>query len=67
MSIRRRNLGQGILYIFNGNDFIVNSDLPAGEYEKMIALCLEHAGRMRDRREEAGPGKKLKNLKKLKL
>lgn len=43
MSIRRRNLGQGILYIFNGSDFTVNSGLPAGEYEKVLAFCREYA------------------------
>lgn len=45
MLIRRRNLGQGILYIFNGNDFIVNSGLPVVEFEKVLLFCQEHAGR----------------------
>lgn len=64
MSIRRRNLGQGILYIFNGNDFIVNSNLPAGEYDKVLSFCLEYAGRRRAGGKKQD-GVKTQNLKKL--
>ncbi|MCL6478413.1 MAG: hypothetical protein K6T65_08345 [Peptococcaceae bacterium] len=39
MSVRERSLGRGIVYIFNGRDFIVNSDLPLADYKEVRDCC----------------------------
>ncbi|MFZ5631973.1 MAG: hypothetical protein ACOY40_03935 [Bacillota bacterium] len=56
MSVRERNLGLGILYVFNGRNFIVNTDLPLADYEEVLACC------RRNDPDEAADKKRFRNF-----
>lgn len=43
MSVKNRDLGTEICYIFNGRDFIINKNLPQGDYEAIMSRCEENA------------------------
>lgn len=42
MSVKTRNLGLEIYYLFNGRDFIVNENLSDTEFQDILHFCREN-------------------------
>ncbi|KJR99728.1 MAG: hypothetical protein VR68_08315 [Peptococcaceae bacterium BRH_c4a] len=42
MSVKTRNLGLEIYYLFNGRDFIVNENLSDMEFQDIMHFCREN-------------------------
>ena len=42
MSVKTRNLGLEIYYLFNGRDFIVNENLGDTEFQEILHFCREN-------------------------
>lgn len=52
MPVRKINLALDVIYIFNGRDFFINSNLPLADYNKVLSLCQRN-----DREADPSPGR----------
>jgi hypothetical protein len=48
-------MDQGVIYIFNGRDFVVNQSLPAVEYGEVVERCTKNdPDEVNEEREDTG-------------